>query len=249
MKSRSIAKIVSACVVPMAVAIGFAGAGAAQEAVLRLSSEGEPSSLVTTVTVTATAAVQVEPTLAVINASVDASSETAAEAEAEISRKLDTLAAILGEQGVTVTAGHYTVYPRWDFQVEPGPVRNGFEARRQVFVTLEEPGRVGEVIELLLDSGVSEINGISYGLKDESEARRAAIVKALADAAYQAQVAAEALDRWVWTIRSVSITGGVNTYYAGPVAWEGGGRVAPQPVTVEVTVTVEYLLLPHQTAR
>ena|GEM_PF-2688158 len=245
MQGRFFLRCLVALSVPLIIA-ALAGVSVAQVAVSQTGYGIEPGgTLLPTVTVTATAAVQVEPTLATVSAAVDASSETATGAEELVRTKLEELGALLAERGVALTAGHFTVYPRWDFQGDSGPVRSGFEARRQISVTVGEVERVSEVLQLLLDSEVSEINGITYGLKDESEARRQAIEKALADANSQADVTARTLGGRVWTIRSVLITGGVNAYYGGPVAWDGARPVAPQPVTIEVTVTVEYLLLPH----
>lgn len=245
MSERSLlSRVRTLLIASLAVLVLAAGSGAAQEHVLPAGYEGD-SVAVTSLTVTTSASVQVEPTLATINAAVDATAVTATGAEEEVRQKLGALAALLAERGVTLTTGHFTVYPRWDYVGDTGPVRSGFEARRQIAVAVDEMNRLAEVIQLLLDMGVSEVSGITFGLKDDADARRRAIQKALADAEAQAEAAALAMGRRLWATRSVALQSGVYSYYSGPVAWEGAGAVMPSPATVEVTATVEYLLLPR----
>jgi len=197
----------------------------------------------TALTVTASRTVQVEPTLAVVNAAVDAIAERAAEAESQVRQRIEALSALLEERGAALTVGHFTIYPRWEYRGERA-VQSGFEARRQIAVSLEEVDRVGEIVQLLLDAGVNEIHGISYGLKDESEARRAAIEQALSDAREQAEAAAAAVGKRVGSIQSIALEHQVNAYYGGPLTWDGSGSMAPSPATVQANVVVEYLLVP-----
>lgn len=198
--------------------------------------------LSTKLTVTSLAYVRNQPDVATINTGISASAGTSAEAEAAIRRMLDRVGAAMGERGHTVTAGHFSIYPRYDFREDSAPVIIGFEARRQLEVVVTEIDRVGEAVQLLLDLGIHEINGINYGLRDEAPARREAIRRALVDARAQAESVAELNGQKVAGLLSISIDSSVQAYFGGPVLVEAATSLTPSPATVQVAATVEFLL-------
>lgn len=198
----------------------------------------------TRLTVTAVAQVRRQPDVATISAAVDASAETAAEAEALVRDLIDRVGAALREQELPVSAGHFSIYPRYDYGGESGPIPVGFEARRQLEVTVSPVERAVEAIQILLDHGVKEIHGISYGLKDEVPARREAIRRALADAREQAESVAALSGQRILEIVTIAIDSSVHSYFSGPAMFEAGSSVAPTPATVQVSATVEYRLEP-----
>lgn len=196
----------------------------------------------TKLTVTAVAYVRTEPDLATISASYATTAETAVEAEGAVRRALETVGEALTQRGHVVTVGYFSIYPRYEYREETGPVTVGFEARRQLEVAVRDIDRVGEALQLLLDLGVNEIHGINYGLVNEAPARREAIRKALAEAREQAEAVAGLSGQKVAAVLSISIDSSMQTYFSAPLAFEASSHLTPSPATVHVTATVEYLL-------
>ncbi len=75
----------------------------------------------TRLTVTAIASVRSQPDVAMISAAADASGESALESEARLRDRLRGVGAALGEQGFVVTAGHLSIFPRYDYRGDAGP--------------------------------------------------------------------------------------------------------------------------------
>lgn len=203
---------------------------------------GEVGGIATRLTVTSVGYVRVEPDLATISAAYSASAQTSAEAEGEVRRMLEAVGSALAEQGHTVTVGYFSIYPRYEYTGDSGPIAVGFEARRQLEVAVTEIDRVGEAVQLLLDLGVNEINGINYGLQDEGPARREAISRALASARDQADAVAELSGQRSVGVLSITIDSSMQSYFGGPLAFEATANMTPSPATVHVTATVEFLL-------
>lgn len=196
----------------------------------------------TRLTVTAIASVRSQPDVAMISAAADASGQTARESEARLRDRLQEVGAALGEQGFVVTAGHLSIFPRYDYRGDAGPEIVGYEARRQLEVTLSSVDRVAQAIQLLLDYGINEIHGITYGLQNEAPARKQAIRQALAHAREQAEEIAALNGQRVLEIVSIAVDSSVHSYLGGAALHEAGAEISPTPVTVQVSATVEYRL-------
>lgn len=199
--------------------------------------------IATKLTVTSVGYMRTEPDLATISAAYSATAETSAEAEGVVRQMLATVGEAMAERGHTVTVGYFSIYPRYDYRGDSGPIAVGFEARRQLEVAVTEIDRVGEAVQLLLDLGVNEINSINYGLQDESSARREAIRRAMAGAWEQAETVAQLEGQRIAGVLSISIDSSMQSYYGGPVAYEATANLTPSPATVHVTASVEFLLV------
>jgi hypothetical protein len=75
-------------------------------------------------------------------------------------------------------------------------------------------GRVGEVIDLAFGAGANTLNGVSFSVADDSEARAEALKAAVADAKAKAAVLAEAAGFSELEIISVS-EGGISSFDSG----------------------------------
>ncbi len=98
--------------------------------------------------------------------------------------------------------------------VGEGPRITGYRASNVVLVTVRELDRLGAVIDAALGAGGNRVDGITFGLVDERDARKEALALAVRDAGEKAQAIAEALGARLGDLRSVSEQGSA----VGPLA-------------------------------
>jgi uncharacterized protein YggE len=129
-----------------------------------------------------------------------------------------------------------------------GPRVSGFRAANTLQITLDDPGLVGKVIDAGLRAGANELQGVSFGLKNDLPQRTAALTAASQEARVKAQTIAKALDLELGGVREVN-EGGVhvmpqNEYFGGArmMAAQANVRtpVEPGEVRVQASVTVHY---------
>ena len=134
----------------------------------------------------------------------------------------------------------------------PGPMRYGYNVNRQLSIAVSRVSDVGAVVDAAVKSGVTNVNGVQYGLKDRAAANEAALALALADAANQARVVATASHMRLGGIKQIQ----VGQSYSGPVpmpmraASTVGAvigiptEITPTAVDVRASATVTYYLKP-----
>jgi uncharacterized protein YggE len=130
--------------------------------------------------------------------------------------------------------------------------RYGYVVNRQLSITVGRVADVGAIIDAAVKAGVTNVNGVQYGLKDRKPATDAALALALEDAASQAKVIAAATHMRVGGIKQIQ----VGPSYAGgpmPVPMRAISNVimtgvpteiTPTAVDVRATATVTYYLKP-----
>lgn len=215
------------------------GTGSAARAGDALPS-GSPSSISTqgagTVTV---AAHSVDLTAAVL---VSAATATAAgeAAAARMASVLDALAAH-GIDRSEIQSRGYTVES--DIDWETGEVRS-HRARNTVSVALDDPESVGEVIDILLGAGATQISQVEFLPEDrraaEDEALRAAYAQARRDAEVLAAAAGGRLGRLV---ELSAQSGGVHHYGMMMEAKVASGPATEIPVpgvSISANVTASW---------
>jgi uncharacterized protein YggE len=140
--------------------------------------------------------------------------------------------------------------------VQPYPypgARYGYLVNRQLSISVSRVADIGAVVDAAVKAGVTNVNGVQYGLKDRASANEAALALALADAASQAKVVAVASHMRLGGIKNIQ----VGPSYGGPIplsapirimSTDGVANVPTQftPATVDVraTATVTYYLKP-----
>jgi uncharacterized protein len=83
----------------------------------------------------------------------------------------------------------YDLQPEFDYKDGRQTLR-GYVARNSVEVRLDEIARVGEVIDVAVSSGATNVSGIRFDLKDRDAVEREALRRAVADARARADAAA-----------------------------------------------------------
>jgi uncharacterized protein len=107
---------------------------------------------------------------------------------AESAQVLSAIKQVLGSGGQVKTSG-YSLSPQYDYANGHAPRLTGYEANNSVNVTVDELTLLGKVIDAATGTGATNVNGISFTLRDSSAVRQ----KALAEAAEHARANAQAL--------------------------------------------------------
>jgi hypothetical protein len=150
----------------------------------------EPSVLRTT----GTASVKAAPDEARISIGVVTQAPTADDAAARNAQQVDAVIAALkkelGEAGELQTQ-NYSIHPEYNRPSRDGgqPEITGYRAQNTVEVHVTDIAKVGKAIDAATSNGSNQINGITFGIQDETVLR----AKALQEAARKARANADAL--------------------------------------------------------
>ena len=186
----------------------------------------------------------VSPDMATVNIGIVTTGKTAQLAQAENARVASDVTAALGQLGIFSKdiQTHYTMSPVY----EKGDYRKavGYRANNTVTVTVNDVAKAGQVIDAALSSGATDVNGLSFGLKDAKSVRNTALQMAVQDARSKADAIAAALGVKIVGIQNVKEDGGYFARYEvanARLAKLYGAAMADTPVdagTVEVNAEV-----------
>lgn len=107
----------------------------------------------------------------------------------------DTMNAVMqklkaaGFAGDAIRTSSYALQPEFDYRDGRQTLR-GYVARNSIEVRIDEIARAGEVIDLAVTAGATNVGGIRFDLKDRAAAERDALTRAVADARARAEAAA-----------------------------------------------------------
>jgi uncharacterized protein len=95
----------------------------------------------------------------------------------------------LGLPDEAVRTRAYDLQPQFDYKDGRQTLR-GYLARNSIEVRLDDITRVGEVIDVAVSSGATNVSGVRFDLKNREEVEREALRRAVADARARADAAA-----------------------------------------------------------
>jgi uncharacterized protein YggE len=207
-----------------------------------------------TLTVTGEATVARAPDRAQVSFSIqttDADSGKATSANAAISNAIDAKMAQLGLPASAVaTTGYGLNYvPR---PAKPDPAsdqRYGYTVNRTLTVTIDAVDRAGAVVDAGVAAGATNVNGVSFMLRDPHGAQRAAQAAALDDAIAQARGLAGAAGVRLVRILAIAPGGGggarpVPMMRMSAMAAAVPTTIDPGALNVDAEVTVQYEIAP-----
>ena len=147
-----------------------------------------------------------------------------------------------------INTGYISLYAVYDYSGDVESI-TGYNATSTLSIRVTDMARTGEVIDLAFGAGANTLNGVTFSVSDESEARAEALKAAVADAKAKAAVLAEAAGFGEIEIVSVtegsvsSFDSGLNNFSrkaAGMDTVEEATVVQAAKLVVSVTVTVVY---------
>ena len=120
------------------------------------------------------------------------------------------------ERKIQVNVLRIQPYSEYDPELRRN-VDKGFQAVREMRVVLNDIDLLPTLIARIVSEGANRINGITYGLQDESGPEQEALREALLDARQKATIMAETLDARLGTVLQISEQ----------------GIVRPQPIQIQ----------------
>jgi hypothetical protein len=205
-----------------------------------------------------------EPDLALFSAGVVTQADTAAEALAANSRRMERVVAALKAAGIAerdIQTSAISLQPRYTNPEPPRPYDGGvqqpeaprivgYEAHNNVQVRVRRLDRMGRIIDTLVSEGANQVNGPSFTLDEPSSALDEARTEAVANARKRAELYARAAGMRVARILTISEGGG---YYPMQESFAIGRAamappapptpVAPGELTLGVSVSVQFELV------
>ncbi len=207
-----------------------------------------------TVTVSGSGTISRDPDRATLSVSIVTNNDVAATATSANNRLYSALVDRMRGVGIAAGAIKTSSYDL-NFVPKPPPGDNykppqtGFIVTRALSITIDNLSNVGGVIDAAVAAGVTQVNGVSFGLRDERGAHAAALGAAVEDAAAQAAAIAQAAHLHLGAVRTISSVQSpvfapqvmrIAAVAAAPVPTQ----ITPSAVEVHATVTVTYDLAP-----
>ncbi|WP_152039894.1 SIMPL domain-containing protein [Salinigranum salinum] len=201
----------------------------------------------TTISTTGTGAVDTDADLAVVSVAVVATADSADAARGQVAADVERMRTALRDAGVpddAVSTAAFAVFPEYDYR-DGERTDRGFRAIHS-FRIETEPVRAGEIVDLAVGNGATEVHGVSFTLTDETRAalRAQAIDRAVTAARADADAMAGAAGLSVTSVETMSTSGGfvpVERFDVAESAADGARTTfEPGPVSVSVTVDVTY---------
>jgi hypothetical protein len=160
------------------------------------------------ITVTGSGSAEVPPDLAHLSGSVDNSAGTAQDALDQNSRTVQAVLAALAAAGVPskdIQTSRVDVTPAYDYKSTPAQIV-GYRASNTITVKTTDLTRIGDLLTTMVQSGVNNLNDVSYGIQNPEQLRMMALEAALGDARQLAQTIASDLGVALGAILNVTTT-------------------------------------------
>lgn len=144
------------------------------------------------VVTTGEATVKRAPDRAWVTIAAESRAKTAREAQ---KMNVDAMSAVMqklkgsGLPADAIRTALYDLHPEFDYRDGRQTLR-GYVARNTVEVRLDDVTRTGDILELVVGAGATNVSGIRFDLKDRGAAERDALTRAVADARARAEAAA-----------------------------------------------------------
>ncbi len=198
--------------------------------------------------------VKAAPDRAAISVGVQTLAPTAAQAMAQNRERMAKVMAMLMKQGLAardIQTSSIDLNAQYSYVQNEPPKLTGYQASNAVTIMVNDLPRLGPVLDAVVEAGVNQVNGISFGFKNAQgleDAARLAAVKALKA---KADLYAGATGNR--SVRLVSLSEGGGSPEPRPIALmamakmgaDGGSTpVSGGELTVRIDVTGDYALAP-----
>lgn len=171
---------------------------------------------VPSVVVTGTGEVSVEADEATVRLGITREGQTADSVQQGVNQTASAIVDAIQKLGIDrkdIQTSQLSLYPVYsDGRPEPvqrRPALVGYRASNVVSIRVTKIDQAGPVVDAGLKAGANQLEGISFGLKDDTAARQEALQKAATDAKLKARTLVEALGVKLGTILEAT-EGGVS---------------------------------------
>lgn len=139
--------------------------------------------------------IRVDPDLAYVNLGVVTQAPEADEAQTKNAINMRNILAALGELGIKgedIETSYFNVYPVYRYSEEKGDQITGYRVSNTISVMLRDLSKVGEVIDVAIKTGATNVNSVRFTLADEEPWRDKALTLAVENGRRKAVVMATA---------------------------------------------------------
>ena len=204
--------------------------------------------------VSGTGSVETTPDEATVSIGVSTSARDAAQAQNEnAARAAAVQNAIknLGIDGKSIRTRNYSFRPTYSHNEKRENIITGYAVDNTVEVKINNIGMVGKVIDAALSAGANRVNSLSFAAKNTEYLKREALLKAVNDAKFKADVIAKGLGRRIVSVWRVSenvgtITSrnyGMNMMTAKMTAFDAAETPIETPeLTLDATVHIDFAI-------
>lgn len=205
----------------------------------------------TTLNLAAYGETKVAPDMALITLGVTTEARTAAEALSGNSTRMTAVVASLRKAGIAekdIQTSNLNLNPQYRYEENRPPQLVGYQASNLATVTVHDLKRLGPAVDATVNAGANQVQGISFGLEDPTEAENVARQAAVKSLAAKADLYAKATSHSVLRLVSLSEGASVMPRPPMPMADFAAARmkaetpVSPGEMTVRVDVTGLYEL-------
>lgn len=207
------------------------------------------SSVQHTISVTGTGRVLAKPNVADLSLGVSISRPKAKDSEAAAAGAMTSVIAALKAAGIKdedIQTATLSLQPEYDWSTNSQRL-TGYRTDNIVLVTLRDLTKVGVTLDAAVQAGATNVNGLTFRVADHTPVEAQARIVAMQDAKAKAEALAKAGGV---TITGVATISEIQTPIPGPIMYAGVDAakspattpVQPGNVTLEVTVTVTYLI-------
>jgi uncharacterized protein YggE len=215
----------------------------------------DPTTQPSTLTVTGHGETSATPDHAVITFGVNASNEQAALAQDKVNQKMQTIQEALKQLGIDskqIQTSTLSLTPLTQSrplkQVNAGEEYiSGYQATNTIQVQLPDLSKTAPTLDAGVKAGANRIDGISFQLKNDTEAKSTALKNAAADAKSKAAALAAALNLNLDAIEEVTEAGadvGPPRPMFRAMAQAAGTPVQPGQLQISAAITLRYRVSP-----
>ncbi len=147
-----------------------------------------------TITVNGSGETLVTADTAVVSVGVSVRKKDALEAQSAANEVIASIRAALAGAGLKeedISTGYINLYAVYDYSKDVEEIV-AYSANSSLAIKVTDMGRVGEVIDLAFGAGANTLDGVSFSVADDTEARKESLKAAVADAKEKAAILAEA---------------------------------------------------------
>lgn len=194
--------------------------------------------------------VKVQPDKADINFGVVTEAANAAEAMSDNARRMTQVMRALTGAGIAerdIQTSSLNLQAQYDYVQDQPPRLRGYQATNRVTVLVRDVERVGTTADAVVAAGVNQIDGISFGLIDATEAENQARQLAVRALQSKAQVYAQATGLQLAGLRSLTEAGGYQPQPPMPMyrmamqsSADASTPVSAGELTVRIDITGVY---------
>ena len=153
------------------------------------------------------ASVDVKPDMATLTIVVEQTARQAPEAKKRVDDRVAQYFDYLQEQGIAkkdIDAANISTQPQYDYSKQGKPQLTGYQALRQVTVTVRQIDKLNALLDGALKAGLNEIRSVSPGVSQPQRYQQQARDEAIKDAIAQANALAKGFNTRlgpVWSIQ------------------------------------------------